>query len=85
MIATSRYRLAQPVAPQSKKVIPHHASARLAEPCGDVHPLGHVDRGTTHIDGATARAKRAIAFHNGHAVTVTRQPIGQCATRNAGS
>ena len=36
-----------------------------------------------HIDGTAAGAKRAAAFHDGHAMAVARQPLGKGATRNA--
>jgi hypothetical protein len=51
----------------------------------DIHPLGHVDGGPTHIDRAAARAKRATAFHDRHGMTVARQPMCKGTTRDAGA
>jgi hypothetical protein len=68
---------------EPNRVIPLTRDTRLAETFGNVHPLSHIDGRFTYIDGTAVRAKRATAFHNGHGVTVVRQPVGKSATRNS--
>jgi hypothetical protein len=60
-----------------------HLDSCLAQLRRNVHALDHIDGGATHIDGATARAKRAAALNDSYGMPAPRQPVRKCAPGNS--